>query len=98
MLISVFYSLNHHCFRCRYDNRTSYYYLSKNHIDKFNRMFIQNIIQTYSSTNKKIFSFKKYKESFKRRIGIKILNLGNKLLDIEPHKPKSKNNWYMWRK
>lgn len=97
MQISVFYNLNHHYFRCNYNDCASYCFTPKGHIDKMNRMLIRVINTSYKNSYKKL-PFKKTREPLKHIIGLKIVNLGNKMIDKPQHTSRRKNNWYMWRK
>jgi len=93
MGISVYYNLNHQCFKCSYSPPICKYKIDS--VDKFNRLYLL-YIDTSSSQLKKL-KIKKYRRSFKVFLGEKLLSYSNILLSTSYNKTRS-NKWYMWRK
>lgn len=94
MGISVYYNLNHHCFKCSYSPQVSSQW-KIGHTDKFGRYYLQYINSNSSLLSK--IKFRKYRRSFKVFLGDKLIKVGN-LLSHTENTSKNKNNWYMWRK
>jgi len=95
MGISVYYNLNHQCFKCSYSPPICKYKIDS--IDKFSRLYLL-YIDTSSSQLKKL-KIKKYRRSFKVFLGDILINIGNKLSHHTHYSTSKKNNnWYMWRR